>query len=250
MPVELRTKGDIINDALSKMSISGIVVPPEVSDISLATRRLEMIMYRLRDGRDMELGYNFTARPNPSDFHRMEFIAFDPISSFLAVSLLTDYKLPIPPTLQAQSAAGMSELSGHVLKNQLEPVQYPSRAPRGSGNTQKYIRWRSFYSEPEALPVNVTDEITMQVDEINDFVEDFTDYLRFGEMLMAVDTELTSGIRLISSVIDGNRLNYRIEALDPSRSFGQEEIVFTATTTLGRVAKVWRGFKILTIAID
>lgn len=244
MPVEQITKGDLINDALSKMAINGIVVPPEVSDISLATRRLEMIMYRLRDNRDMDLGYNFTARPNPSDRHRLQFNAFDPISSFLAVSLLGDYKLPVPPTLDSQSSAGMSELSGYVLKNQIQQVQYPARAPRGSGTTQKYIRWRSFHPEPQFIPVNVVDQEQMQIGEIDDFTEDFTSYLRNGETLLSVEAETTGGIRLVSSNVVGNRYNYRIEALSPTVSFGDEEIVFTATTTLGRIDKIWKGFKI------
>ena len=250
MVAEMITKGDIINDALSKMTISGIIVPPEVSDISLALRRLEAIMYRLRDARDMDLGYNFTNRPTTADFHRMEPIALDPISSFLAVSLLADYKMPIPQTLDAQSSAGMSELSGYVLKNQIRQVQYPARAPRGSGNTQKYVRWISFYPDPDPTPVNVTDEIAMVEGEIDDFTYDFTSFIRAGEMLMAVDTEVTSGIRLISSNVVGNRLNYRIEALNPSRAYGREELVLTATTTLGRITKVWIGFKISTITIE
>ena len=232
MVLNLRTKGDIVADALSKMKISGITAPPDAEDTQLMVQRLEGMLYEFQ-GRGLDLEYNFTMDPDPADFHGMEFYAFQPISSILAFRMLQDFGLEAPQTLILQARAGNTVLSSVSARQKLRQVQYPSRHPRGSGNTQRYIRWRTFYPEPVQTPLQPP-AIRLQVGEINDYTFDLSDDLRAGETITSVAVDASDGLTYTQRSLTDNAVNYRIEGLEGSNN-RLETIEFTATISSGRV---------------
>ena len=233
MSTELRTKGDIVNEALTKMAISGITAPPQVSDIATLIQRLEIMMYRLQ-GDNLELGYNFTQLPSPSDFHRMKFVAFDGISSLLAYNTLSDYSLPIPATLDRACSAAMSTLVGWDLKNKLQQVQYPRRMPIGSGNTVKLLRHRRYNPQQVPNPINDEDQLEIGYGEVNTFLQDYTDEFRFGEEILFIAVEASSALTYFEVSRTPLCIEFRLTAARSSEN-PIEWVEFTVTTTQGRV---------------
>ena len=233
MSLNLRTKGDIIADALSKMKISGITAPPEAEDTQLLVNRLEGLLYEIQE-RGLCLDFNFTDDPDPADFHGMEFYAFQPISSILAFRTVQDFGLEPSASLISQARAGNTVISARSAKDKLRQADYPSRHPRGSGNTQRYIRWRTFYPEI-TRPVADCDLIRLDVDEVNDFTELYADYLEKNEELSSVLIEVSDAIEVVTSTVNSDRVDYRLRALSPEQSFSSERLQFTATTSTGRI---------------
>lgn len=233
MALNLRTKGDIIADALSKMKISGITAPPEAEDTQLLVNRLEGLLYEIQE-RGLCLDFNFTDDPDPADFHGMEFYAFQPISSILAFRTVQDFGLEPSASLISQARAGNTVISARSAKDKLRQADYPSRHPRGSGNTQRYIRWRTFYPEI-TRPVADCDLIRLDVDEVNDFTELYADYLEKNEELSSVLIEVSDAIEVVTSTVNSDRVDYRLRALSPEQSFSSERLQFTATTSTGRI---------------
>lgn len=233
MSLTLRTKGDLVKDALSKMRISGITAPPEAEDSQLLIERLEGIIYEL-DGRGICLDYNFTTDPDPGDFHGMEFYAFQPISSMLAVRTMADFALDIEPGLMLAARAGITTLSNRVGRNKLRQVPYPARHPRGSGNTQRYIRWRTFYPEVNQTSLDCP-LVRLVTGEVEDFTESWASYLERNEELSNVLIEVSDGLEVVSSSVNSDRVDYRIRALVPENSYSSERLQFTATTSTGRI---------------
>lgn len=233
MALNLRTKGDIVADALSKMKISGITAPPEAEDTQLLVQRLEGLLYEIQE-RGLCLDFNFTDDPDPADFHGMEFYAFQPISSILAFRTVQDFGLEPSLSLISQARAGNTVISARSARDKLRQVDYPSRHPRGSGNTQRYIRWRTFYPEITRA-IQDCDLIRLDVDEVNDFTELYADYLEKNEELSSVLIEVSEALEVVTSTVNSDRVDYRLRALSPEQSFTTERLQFTATTSTGRI---------------
>lgn len=232
MVQNLQLKGDLTTDALSKMKISGITAPPEAEDTQLMVQRLEGMLYEFQE-RGICLDYNFTDDPDPADFHGMNFYAFQPISSILAFRSVQDWGKDPPPSLQVQARAGNSLISGRSAQNKLRNVEFSSRHPRGSGNTQRYIRWRTYYPEVFLIPQDCR-TITMKLGEIMDFTRDFSSELRAGETVMFLGVEVSDGITYFEQSRTDTRVNFRITSLASSES-DCETLRFTVTTSSGRV---------------
>lgn len=229
---QLRTKGDIVTDTLSKMKISGITAPPDAEDIELMLQRLEGMLYEFQE-RGLCLEYNFTDDPNPADFHGMQFYAFQPISSILALRTLQDFGLEAPQLLVTQAKAGTDVISSAAAKQKIRQTQMSSRHPRGQGNTQRYIRWRTYYPEPFYPPVDC-DAIKLEFGELQDFREDFSEELRQGETIMFIGTQFSNGLTYTELARSDSSVDYRIQAVENSEN-PLETVRFTVTTTTGRV---------------
>ena len=245
--VSLSSKLALINTALDKMSISGITAPPEASDYASLLQRLEGLMYELEEGRSICCRYNFTAEPDTADPHGMSYGLFEPISSLLAFKTLQDYALPIAQPLQASVASAISSISNQTFE--LRETQYPRRQARGSGNTLRYNRWQRFYRQPARVPLDC-DSFRLDSDEINDYSEDYFDYLRPNEDISQHQIQVTGGITLVSNSRTINQVNYRLRGNNPDRDNGFEQVKITITTTLGRVDERLINFEVLPITIE
>ena len=232
MVLRLRTKGDLITEAFRKMKISGITAPPDAEDTQLMVERLEGMLYEFQE-RGLCLEYNFTMDPDPADFHGMEYYAFQPISSILAYRSVQDFGMDAPLTLVAQARAGNNLLSARVGNNKLRQVVYPSRHPRGSGNTQRYIRWRTYYPETDLLPLDCS-RLKIRAGGSEDFTEDFSNEFNAGETIMFLGVEFTSGLTYVELSRTTTTVTYRAStAITTTRE--REAIRWTVTTSSNRV---------------
>lgn len=241
MVLNLRTKGDIVSEALSKMKISGITAPPDAEDTQLMVQRLEGMLYEFQE-RGLNLEYNFTIDPDPADFHGMEFYAFQPISSILAFRSVQDFGLEPPQTLFMQARAGNDVVSAISGRNKMRQVAYPSRQPRGSGNTQRYIRWRTYYPEPFLTPLQPP-AVQMRVGEILDFEMSFAERLRQGETILFLAVEVSDGLSYTEISRTDTQVNYRIQALEGSDN-RIETVEFTVTSSAGQVLLELQTFEL------
>ena len=233
MSSSLKTKGDLINEALTKIAISGLTAPPEASDTQTALIRLETMMYELAENRNICVGYQFTQVPDPADFHRMNIGHFNGISNLLAVRILKDFEIQPNQTLLSDTRQSINAISNTVF--QLREVQYPRRQARGSGNTLRYNRWQRFYRKPDRVPPDCN-SLRMDVDEVNDFTENFYSYLRSGETIQTYRIDVTNALVLVaSSLNDEGFINYRLRALQQNEDNGVEQVRFIVITSTGRI---------------
>jgi hypothetical protein len=229
-------KVDILNDAYSKIRISGLTVTPNPSDLELSLNRLEAIMSEL-DVRGISLGYNFEDDPDPNSNTNLPKYSFDGISSLLATRLIPDFNKVVPPQLMLMSAASMCAISGKAARDRLNKINYPERMPIGSGN-RFWPRWSRFYYPSPIPPV---DSIRMLVGETNSYISSFEQFLNDGETISSFTIDSSSGITINSSSIVGNTINYSVSATLAAL----QTVTITITTSDARVLP-----RVISIEVD
>ncbi len=135
-------KIDIINGAFSQMRISGLTVDPGPEDVAVALDRLEDMASEWLS-RNVNVGYYFEDDPDPDSIFGVDRAYKQAFETNLAVNLIPDFNKDVPQVLFARATASYSTMSSSIA--QVCETQYPSRMPRGSGNTFRYNRWRRFY---------------------------------------------------------------------------------------------------------
>ena len=135
-------KIDIINGAYSQLRISGLTVQATPEDIEVALGRLEDMASEWASI-DINVGYFFEDEPDPDSIFGVPRAYKQAFETNLAVNLIPDFTKPVPQELRARASASYSTMLSATA--QTCQVQYPSRQPRGSGNTFRYNRWRRFY---------------------------------------------------------------------------------------------------------
>ena len=224
------TKGDIINQAYSKLRISGKTKIPDPSDIDLAIGELEMIANEI-ESRNLCTGFNFEEEPDPSSKHGLDRKYVAHYAAILAARLMPDFgkgSAPDPLMIQRASVAWSSIAS---LAFQLKPSQYPSRMPVGSGNRRCYFEYSDFYV-PEATPTTSCESKYMVVGEIDDFTENFDSFLSDGEDIASYTITADTGLTIVSDSLSTPVISYRIQA-DSAATLATVTIV--ATTSKGRI---------------
>ena len=190
------------------------------------------MLYEFQE-RGLNLEYNFTIDPDPADFHGMQFYAFQPISSILAFRSVQDFGLEPPQTLFLQARAGNDVVSAISGRNKMRQVAYPSRQPRGSGNSQRYIRWRTYYPEPFLTPLQPP-AFRIRIGEIRDYEMNFADRLNQNETILFLAVVVSDGISYTELSRTDTQVNYRIQALEGSEN-RIETVDFTVTSSAGQV---------------
>ena len=222
-----------INDAYSKLRISGLTVQPSAEDLELALTRLENIMYELRDTRNICLSYNFEDQPDPNSVTNMPPLAREAISGLLAIRLIADFNKDVPQSLVASTSASMSGVSGWAARNNLRRVEYPDRQPIGSGN-HRYPRWARFFRHYERAPANcLTNQI--KVGETRNYSLSFCSKLANNETIISYTYELSNGLSIDNDVLVGADIDYTITADDNFTNGAWKTLTFTVTTDEGRV---------------
>ena len=241
------TKLDIINSALSKMSISGITAPAMASDYETLLNRLEGMMHEFESARNICTRYNFTTEPDTADRHGMSFGLVEPIANILAYRTLMDYEIPVNASLDAASDAAVTSISNQTFI--FRETQYPRRQPRGSGNTLRYNRWQRFYRKPDQVPIEC-DTQKLDMGEIDDYQQSWADYLREDEDISSFEVFITDGVRLVSSNLISPVIGYRLEGLNPSIDNGVEQVRIRITTSSGRIDERLINFEVLPITSE
>lgn len=220
----MSTKIDIINKAYARMRISGLTVNPTPEDIALALDRLESMAASWASKYDID--YDLEEVPQTTTPHmipRRHWAAFE---TCLAMELIPDFGKEVPPQLMRLANAAYSRLTADY--NRTKVVQYPQRQPLGSGTARKFFRYTTFY---KTVGQPLAGAYMAFTDDIQDFEENFSDYLEFGETVasyvLTADSKLTVATESLSSPI----VSYRLQFDEESEL---EEVIITITTSTGR----------------
>ena len=234
-------KIDIIQDAYSQASISGLTRKPAPQDIEVALVRLEGMAAEL-EGRNICVGYNLTAVPDPNDEAGIELQFRQAFAANLAMRVVSDFGLQPNPALVLQASQSMSNMSARTAM--LRETQYPTRMPMGSGNTRRYGIETQYYRPAERAPQSC-DTRQMDIGEINDYAETWLNYVDFAsaEEIASYTLEASAGLTVSGDSLTSPVINFRVEAL----TVGYQNIIFTVTTTTGRVDKRESPFNIIEI---
>ena len=217
------------------MRVSGLTVQPSPEDVSIALARLESMAAEWEDV-NVCTGYAFELDPDPNTLHNVPRKYWAAYDSNVAFKLLTDFGKEIPATLMMEKSATFSRASASTSVQRQTP--YPSRQPRGAGNTLRWNRWRRYYNTAEDSPISCETN-RMIVGDIDDFQESFSAYLVSSEDISTYTIEADTGLKIVSDSLTSPSIDYRIEAegvndaSDNSNSQLQVKIVMT--TTSGRV---------------
>lgn len=201
----MKTKAEIINNAASKLLMTGVTINATPADVELMLDRLDDLMAEL-DSRNIQTGYNsLDSDVNaPSGLQRW---MNEAVSSALALRVCPDFGISPPPELIAAANTSMSNLSARLAR--VNQVQYPSRAPVGSG--QRWLgRFRSHYGQAAQYPNDSDTQNAVQY-SVSTYKVDFAPYLQIEESLTGFTYEATSGINVQSSSYDGNILTMVVE---------------------------------------
>lgn len=221
---------DVIIGAYSQMRISGLTTNPSPEDLEVALNRLENMGAEL-ESRNMAGGYNLEDIPDPQSLLGVNRAFIQAYETNLAVRLIPDFNKQVPDTLLRQAAQSLSNMAGR-LALQRETV-YPRRMARGSGNTLRYYRWDRFYRTLGPDPATTNQ---LRVGDINNYFEDFADYLNEAEEIQSFDITPDRNIEITASSQDGKMILYTVSV--PNReATGGRYVDIQITTTLGRVEK-------------
>jgi hypothetical protein len=228
-------KVDAIVDAYSQLRISGITRQPTPGDLELALNRLEGMAAEWAT-RNICSNWNFQDQPDPNEPSNVQLGYKQAYATNLAVRLAVDFGKQLSPGLIAQATQSLSNLSGRSAMDRINMVPYPSRQPRGSGNTLRYNRWNRFYRNQQ-FASNSCSTVEMFVGDVNDYTEHFDAYLNSGETISSVDFSADSGITINSSSFTDTDVNYQILAANPSESTRdiERQLVIIVTTSDSRV---------------
>lgn len=233
------SKIEIIIEAYVEIKISGITSDPTPEDLEYALIKLESMASEFEEMRNICLGYVFEDEPDPNTETALPLYAKQAYATNLAVRLLAAFGKQASPALVGQASQSMSILSSKAF--QVKEVQYPTRQPRGSGDTLRYSRWARFYRANPQAPVTC-DTKQIERGEINDYSTDLTNYLKDGETITSYQTQNTAGLTITNNTLDVSVINYRVECSMSANDL--EIVVFDVTTSTGRVRPFQVNFNV------
>jgi len=218
-------KADIINDAMSQLTINGITTDPTPDENQQALVRLESMAAEW-ESRNICTNYNFTQEPDINDDANISLAFMQAYATNLAVRLIPDFNKEVPQMLYMQAQQSLSNLANITFP--IRPTAYPRRQARGSGNTQRQYRWSRFYPQSVRTPPNCETK-RMTEGGINDYFEPFQSYLNVDETIKSFSFKTLQGL-VIEGDIDDQRIDYTVQA----DQYGEYAVVLSITTSEGR----------------
>ena len=182
----MSTKNDVIQDAYSRIRISGITIDPSANDVSTALDRLESMMSEL----SFCVGYNFEETPDLNSLTKVDRKYRGMMQANLAIRLIPDFNKEVPPILYSLASALLSSASSKVAAENIRQVQPSSRMPVGSGRRSRY----QHFEKPASLPSHDCAGHAMSLNEVNDYTESFTSYLDPEEVVSSFTVTAETGL--------------------------------------------------------
>lgn len=232
----MTTKIDFINSAYSRLRISGLTRNPTPEDTALALDRLENMAAGWKE-KNMCAGYNLEVDPDVNSPHNVDRKYWDAYESNLAVRLAPDFGKQVSAELRLEQTTSLSRLASGTAT--ITKTPYPSRQPRGSKS--RLNRYQRYYVPDDQAPNDCYTNV-MVVDNVNDFVEDFTAYLDFGETVDSYTITAETGLTIVSDSITSPIIAYRVKA-DAENEL--KRVVIVVTTSAGRIETRLINFKII-----
>lgn len=231
-----KTKGEIVNAAFRKATISGITTQPTGDELSGAMETLEDMMRQL-ESHNACLPYNYEDEPCLSSESGIPQQWYHAVQSRLAVLLCSDFGLQPSQTLAGQARAAWTNMIGKLTKP--SHIGQTRRMPRGSGNTFRAPLWVRYYQSETKAPINC-DTIKIKVGETYPFEINFDGVLSDGEVIQSFSiAENTGGVTISQSQITEDGQGVEIVAV--GKSAGANSIVVNIVRSLqgGYPQKVW-----------
>lgn len=237
-------KSDLINNAYSKIRISGLTVVPSPKDNALAIDALESIMEEFR-GRNICVDYNFENEPDLASPHNVDKKYHKSIESILAATLCPNFGKTTDLIIRQERAA-YSFLASATAK--FVQTQYPSRHPIGSGNMFRAGNTNKFYQRTPEAPQSCETH-KMYIDDIEIFIENYEAYLNDGETIDSYTITSDTGLTVSGDTLNTEETNitYTVEAVgsgdESSDNFLRVKIV--VVTTDGRQETRFINFQLI-----
>ncbi len=223
-----KTKGYIVDEAFNLLAISGLTTVPTSREVERAINRLEDMMYELQS-RNICNSYVFEEFPDANTESGIAPAFINAAATNVASRISASYGRPLTGDISSQARQSMSNWSARSAK--VNPINPPSRQPRGSGNTFRWQNWYRYYRLEDNAPISCS-TLEIKVDEINGFVIDFSLYLKQDEVIVSYTSEVSNGLQLLSESNTDTSID--LEQVKGIRS-GFDTIKLTITTDLGRV---------------
>lgn len=134
------TVKEVITDALEELNYIAAEEPVEAADGNTAMRYLND-MLTMWAAKGINLGYTLVS--NLGQEVTVPYGSVYGIKKLLAISLSNKFKITITQTLMDEAEKGWEAIL--LLTTTINPVQYPSILPRGSGNYRQYVQEDTFY---------------------------------------------------------------------------------------------------------
>ena len=227
-------KIDIIQQAYSRLRISGLTVNPTPGDVVLALGRMESIA-AMFNSRNITTEYRISANgePDPNEPTGLEQEFWEMFASNLAIQLAPDFGKEAPPLLVRQASVALSSASSFIAGSTIRMVRPSHRTPLGEANTLRTRMRQRFYREP-VLPPENSELNHMFVGDINDYKEDFTAYLRVDEVITTMDFLANDGLELLETDNLSPFITYRVKAISQLNVGPWQQVRIIVTTDLGR----------------
>jgi hypothetical protein len=223
-----RTKGYIVDEAFNLLAISGLTTVPTAGEVERALNRLEDMMYELQS-RNICSSYVFEDFPDANTESGIHPAFTNAASTNVAARIASSYGRPLTGDIALQARQSMSNWSARTAR--VNPINPPSRQPRGSGNTFRWQNWYRYYRIEDNAPISCS-TLEIKVDEINGFIIDFSLYLKENEVISSYTKEVTNGLELLADSNTDTTIN--LEQVKGVQG-GYNTILLTITTDLGRV---------------
>ena len=209
-----KTKGEHVNDAYSRLRISGITVNPTAGDNEIALIRLEDFVAEC-EGRNICLGYNFEEDPNPATRSGIDKQFNEMVATNLAVRLMPDFGKGVKPDPVLMSQASYTISNAQARTAKVNP-SLPSRmAPVGSGNWIN--RFETYYKVAKPAPISCKTKV-LELGITRDYSESWIDFLNpdTAEEISSFTIEASSGLNVLSSSInaDLDGIDFTVTATD------------------------------------
>ena len=229
----IQTKIDIIEYCYSMMRISGLTVNATPHEVQLALARLESMAAEF-DGRNITCGYRIDPKAKVNDDSGLELKFQHMFACNLAVRLLADFGHDTNQSLMIQASQSLASVSAMVAAEKIRTVLPGHRVPVGEAQSLRRRNYQRYYRYQE-LPPEDASLNAMYIGDINDYREDFGDYLRQGETIISMDHLANKGIDVLSIDIVGSYIDYRVEALSQLDTGVWQQLRIRIKTSLGRV---------------
>lgn len=226
------TKIDIIKQAYSRLRISGLTVNPTPDDIEIALQRMESMAAEF-DSRNITTGYRISLDPNPNEPTGLPQRFWDLFATNLAVRLMPDFGKSAPPELALQASQALATASASIAADTIREVRPSHRTPIGDVNSLRNRWHQRFYRDPVLPPENA--ELNhMFIGDVNDYKEDFTSYLKVGELITEMSFLAGDGLELLEQDNQSPIVAYRVLAVSQVDNGPWQQVRIIITTNQGR----------------
>lgn len=240
----MSTKAQTVNNAFSKLRISGLTVQPSPGNIAMALGVLECLMAELFAMWDVDVGYNFEATPGINSQTNVPLFCQQMMETNLAVRMIPNFNKQVPQELKDFAGALLNSVIGWCAKESARMIQPSRRMPIGNGNTFRGL-WLNRYAAPAPLPPN--DAFTNYILQGEQFTyqEDFSAFLGLATIssyTIVCDTLLT----IVTSANATPVITYTITAPTGTNTGPWNQVLITITDSLGRIDKRIINFVVIT----